>query len=183
MAGFIIRGGFPAMIVSLELRGKVAVNRQMEFFSTSYYYTMLVGRELEHVMVNKLDEALRFNQTALSLRGARQELLASNVANADTPGYKARDIDFASALQNALSGSSAKLPMVTSSGMHLEGNAGNSVMGAPVLYRRPDQMSADGNTVNMDMERAQAADNALHYEVGVVFVNAQLKNMTTALQP
>lgn len=133
------------------------------------------------MMINKLDEALRFNQTALNLRGARQELLASNVANADTPGYKARDIDFASALQNALSGTAVQ--MTKSAAMHLDGSAGSQMLGAPVLYRVPDQPSADGNTVNMDVERAQAADNALRYEVGVSFVNAQLKEMSAALQP
>lgn len=133
-------------------------------------------------MINKLDEALRFHQTALSLRSARQELLASNIANADTPGYKARDFNFATALQNAVAGSSAKLPMVTSSAMHLEGNAGGSVMGAPVQYRRPDQPSADGNTVNMDVERAQFADNALRYEASVKFTSDELKDMLAALQ-
>ncbi len=133
-------------------------------------------------MINKLDESLRFHQTALSLRGARQELLASNIANADTPGYKARDFDFASALQNAVAGTSVKLPMVTSSAQHLEGNSGSSVMGAPVMYRRPDQPSADGNTVNMDAERAQFADNALRYEASVKFTSDELKDMLTALQ-
>ncbi len=133
-------------------------------------------------MINKLDEALRFHQTALSLRGARQELLASNIANADTPNYKARDIDFASALQNALSGTSAKLPMATRSPTHLEGNTGGMLMGSPVLYRRPDQPSADGNTVNMDVERAQFADNALRYEASVKFTGDELKDMLTALQ-
>ncbi|PIY03491.1 MAG: flagellar basal body rod protein FlgB, partial [Gallionellales bacterium CG_4_10_14_3_um_filter_54_96] len=58
-------------------------------------------------MINKLDAALQFHQTALSLRGARQELLAANIANADTPNYKARDVDFASALQNAVAGTAA----------------------------------------------------------------------------
>ncbi|MCX7194004.1 MAG: flagellar basal body rod protein FlgB [Proteobacteria bacterium] len=133
-------------------------------------------------MINKLDEALRFHQSALSLRGARQELLAANIANADTPGYKARDIDFASALQNAVAGSSVKLPMATSSAMHLEGNTGSQIMGAPVQYRRPDQPSADGNTVNMDVERAQFADNALRYEASVKFTSDELKDMLAALQ-
>ncbi|MDO8206546.1 MAG: flagellar basal body rod protein FlgB [Gallionella sp.] len=133
-------------------------------------------------MINKLDEALRFNQTALSLRGARQELLASNIANADTPGYKARDINFAAALQNAVAGSSVKLPLAASSSVHLEGNSGSTVMGAPVLYRRPVQPSADGNTVDMDVERAQFADNALRYEASVKFTSEKLKDMLTALQ-
>jgi flagellar basal-body rod protein FlgB len=133
-------------------------------------------------MINKLDEALRFHQSALSLRGARQELLASNIANADTPGYKARDFNFSSALQNAVAGTAVKLPMTTSSAMHLEGNAGSTVMGTPVQYRRPDQPSADGNTVNMDVERAQFADNALRYEASVKFTSDELKDMLAALQ-
>ena len=133
-------------------------------------------------MINKLDAALQFHQTALSLRGARQELLASNIANADTPNYKARDIDFASALQNALSGSVAKLPVATSSPMHLQGNTGATLLGAPVMYRKPVQPSADGNTVDMDVERAQFADNALRYEASVKFVSDELKDVMAALQ-
>jgi len=133
-------------------------------------------------MINKLDDALRFQQTALSLRAARQELLASNIANADTPNYKARDVNFASALQNALTGTAAGLPAVKTSSMHLEGNSGASIMGTPVMYRKPLQPSADGNTVDMDMERAQFADNALRYEASVRFVSEQMKAMLTAIQ-
>ncbi|MDO8811342.1 MAG: flagellar basal body rod protein FlgB [Gallionella sp.] len=133
-------------------------------------------------MINKLDDALRFQQTALSLRAARQELLASNIANADTPNYKARDINFASALQNALAGTATELPTVKTSPMHLEGNSGASILGAPVMYRRPVQPSADGNTVDMDVERAQFADNALRYEASVRFVSEQMKAMLTAIQ-
>ena len=133
-------------------------------------------------MINKLDEAIRFHQTALSMRSARQELLASNIANADTPNYKARDIDFASALQNALSGTTTKLPVATSSPMHLEGNSGSTLFGSPVMYRRPVQPSADGNTVDMDVERAQFADNALRYEASVKFVSDELKDMLAAIQ-
>lgn len=131
-------------------------------------------------MINKLDAAMRFQQTALNLRAARQELLASNIANADTPNYKARDIDFASALQNALVGSSAQLQVAHTSPMHLEGNTGVSVLGSPVMYRKPVQPSADGNTVDMDLERAQFADNALRYEVGVNF--SGMKSMRLVLQ-
>ena len=133
-------------------------------------------------MINKLDDALRFQQTALSLRAARQELLASNIANADTPNYKARDINFASALKNALAGTSTGLPATQTSPMHMEGNSGASILGAPVMYRKPDQPSADGNTVDMDVERAQFADNALRYEASVRFVSEQMKAMLTAIQ-
>ncbi len=133
-------------------------------------------------MVNKLDDLMRFHQTALSLRSARQELLASNIANADTPNYKARDINFASALQNAMAGTSTQLPLVQTSPQHLEGNAGGSILGAPVMYRKPIQPSADGNTVDMDVERAQFTDNALRYEASVRFVSEQMKSLLSAIQ-
>jgi flagellar basal-body rod protein FlgB len=129
-----------------------------------------------------LDDALRFQQTALSLRAARQELLASNIANADTPNYKARDVDFASALQNALSGISPKLPVANTSSAHLEGSAGGSIMNTPVMYRRPMQPSADGNTVEMDVERAQFGDNALRYEASVKFISDDIKEIMQAIQ-
>lgn len=133
-------------------------------------------------MVSRLDDALRFQQTALNLRAARQELLASNIANADTPNYKARDVDFASALRGALAGTPTELSAAKTAPMHLEGNSGASLMGAPVMYRKPVQPSADGNTVDMDVERAQFADNALRYEASVMFVNARLKSILTAIQ-
>ena len=133
-------------------------------------------------MTSRIDEALQFHQTALSLRAGRQELLASNIANADTPNYKARDIDFASALQGALAGSTEKLPLAGASSRHLSGTTGESVMGAPVMYRNVLQPSADGNTVDMDVERAQFADNALRYEASVKFISDQVKDVLTALQ-
>ena len=133
-------------------------------------------------MVNKLDDALRFHQTALNLRAARQELLASNIANADTPNYKARDIDFASALQNALAGTPSRLPVMQTSLAHFGGNTGDSILGSPVMYRKPVQPSADGNTVDMDVERAQFADNALRYEASVRFVSEDLKGMLSVIQ-
>ena len=83
-------------------------------------------------MTNRIDDMFQFNQAALNLRAARQELMASNIANADTPNYKARDIDFASALQGALAGSGQKLQVADTSPQHLAGATGESVMGAPV---------------------------------------------------
>lgn len=133
-------------------------------------------------MISRLDEALRFQQTVLSLRASRQELLASNIANADTPNYKAKDVNFASALQHAMTGTSLALPTVQTSTMHLQGNAGQTIFGAEVMYRKPVQPSADGNTVDMDVERAQFADNALRYESSVKFISEQLKQMMVAIQ-
>lgn len=131
-------------------------------------------------MISRLDEAMRFQQTALNLLGARQELLASNIANADTPNYKAKDIDFASALKNAMADTSAPMQAAKTSPMHLEGYTGASILGSPVMYRKPVQPSADGNTVDMDVERAQFAVNALRYEVSVNL--AGMKSMLLALQ-
>lgn len=133
-------------------------------------------------MSSKIDNMLQFHQTALSLRAARQELLASNIANADTPNYKAKDIDFAKALQGAMSGSSTKLPLVTTAPAHFAGATGENIMGAPVMYRNVLQPSADGNTVDMDVERAQFADNALRYEASLKFVSDDVKDVLAALQ-
>ncbi|BBE51348.1 Flagellar basal body rod protein FlgB [Ferriphaselus amnicola] len=134
-------------------------------------------------MSSRIDQVMQFHQTALSLRAARQELLASNIANADTPNYKARDIDFASALQGAMAGRTGGLSMATTSSRHLEGSGQTSaLMAGQVKYRNVVQPSADGNTVDMDVERAQFADNALRYEASVKFAGDKLKDVLTALQ-
>jgi flagellar basal-body rod protein FlgB len=133
-------------------------------------------------MSSRIDDALRFNQTALSLRAARQELIASNIANADTPNFKAKDIDFASALKGAMSGAGPKLQMAATAAAHLNGDDGKTVMGAPLQYRNASQPSADGNTVDMDVELAQFADNALRYEASVKFVSDDIKKILTAIQ-
>jgi flagellar basal-body rod protein FlgB len=132
--------------------------------------------------MNSIDKALQFDRAALGLRAARQELLASNIANADTPNYKAKDIDFASALQAAMGNGVAQLPLATTQPGHFAGTTGETIMGAPVMYRKPLQPSADGNTVDMDVERAQFADNALRYEASVNFASSQIKDVLAALQ-
>jgi flagellar basal-body rod protein FlgB len=141
---------------------------------------------MEPDMISKLDDYMRFNETALSLRGQRQELLASNIANADTPHFKARDIDFASALQGALARNTppASVPAQSAPG-HLPGAGQRGDFlpnGTPVLYRMPAQGSADNNTVDMDVERNQFADNALRYEAGITLINSQIRGMMAAIQ-
>lgn len=134
-------------------------------------------------MIGKLDDALRFHETALNLRAQRQQLLASNIANADTPNYKARDIDFNQALQGALTrGGQAPSELAKTAPAHLAANAGNSVAGAPLLYRTPQQGNVDGNTVDMDVERNQFADNGLRYEAGITLIGAQIKSLLAAIQ-
>jgi len=137
--------------------------------------------------MGKLDDYLRFNETAICLREKRAQMLASNVANADTPNYKARDIDFNSALQSALqrkAGATDPASTLTKTDpVHLDGNAGNTLPdGTPILYRVPTQPSADGNTVDMNIERNQFADNAVRYEAGLTLISSQIKDMLSVIQ-
>jgi flagellar basal-body rod protein FlgB len=135
-------------------------------------------------MTSRLDDLLRVQQTALGLRAHRQEILASNIANADTPNFKARDIDFQTALKNALgngAGAGGALPMARTDSRHLAASP-SSLLDAGLLYRMETQSSVDGNTVNMDTERAQFAQNTLQYEASVTFANHILRGMQTALQ-
>ena len=139
-------------------------------------------------MIGKLDDYLRFNEAALSLRSQRQQILASNIANADTPNYKARDIDFASALQGVMARKA--LPagtLAATAPAHIGGGGGgqNAAMladGTQVQYRGVVQGAVDGNTVDMDVERNQFADNAIRYEAGIAMINHQIRGMMAAIQ-
>jgi flagellar basal-body rod protein FlgB len=133
-------------------------------------------------MIGKLDEALRFHETALSLRSQRQQLLASNIANADTPNYKARDVDFSKALQNALSGAAPAGALAKTVVAHLGVQGQPTIGGVQPQYRGTVQGSVDGNTVDMDVERNQFTDNALRYEAGLTLVSHQIKNLLSAIQ-
>lgn len=133
-------------------------------------------------MVGQLDSYLRFHQTALTLRAQRQDLLASNIANADTPQYQARDIDFAAALNGALGKGTARPALVTTAASHQQGQAATGPGGAPPLYRAVLQGSIDGNTVDMDAERSEFTDNAIRYEASVMFVTSQIKGLLAAIQ-
>ena len=129
-----------------------------------------------------LDNYLGFQQKALNLRAYRQEALASNIANADTPHYKARDMDFKSALQNALSGGSdGQLGLRQTSSKHLAGEGANP-FGSALQYRSEFQAAVDGNTVNMDIERAAFAENAVHVEALLTFIRGRVSTMQSAIQ-
>ncbi len=131
-------------------------------------------------MPDRLDELFRFQQTALDLRAYRQQLLASNIANADTPNFKARDIDFAAALQGALDGRSAKLPLAAAAPGQQEPTGVADP--APALYRSVAQPSIDGNTVDMDVERERFAENAVHYQADLAILGQKIKLMLAAIQ-
>jgi len=133
-------------------------------------------------MIDKLEASLAFNRESLNLRARRQEVLAANIANADTPNYKARDIDFAGALQRAVAqGGDGGVALATTSARHVV-QPGVLATGPELLYRTPAQASIDGNTVEMDAERVNFADNALRYETGLTVVSAKIKSLLAALQ-
>jgi len=133
-------------------------------------------------MIDKLDATFRFYQDAANLRAHRQQLIASNIANADTPHFKARDIDFKAVLEGA-SGGTRAASLITTAPNHMGYSpAGSTMGGEPLLYRTAVQGSVDGNTVDMDVERNQFADNAIHYEANLTFISDQIKTLRAAIQ-
>jgi flagellar basal-body rod protein FlgB len=139
--------------------------------------------------MNALDAAFRFNETALKIGGQRQQVIASNMANADTPGFKASDVNFADALARASgeSGTAPATPRVTLNATragHIDrgGDAGSVVLSTTDLSNRVStQPSIDGNTVDMDAERASFADNTVRYEASFSFLNHQIKTLMSAI--
>lgn len=107
------------------------------------------------------DEMFGIHSTALALRSQRMTMLASNIANAATPNYKARDLDFQAALKSA--------------------EQGQSVSSA-VRYRVPVQPSLDGNTVEMSVEQTQFAENAIAYRASLSFLQGRIGTLTRALK-
>ena len=165
-------------------------------------------------MLNRLTATLDFQGQALTLRAERQRLLASNIANADTPGYVAREMDFATSLRQATEGGLAAR-MATGSGHTLPvagspGSAGSGVStvetfqrgpavlattsgahfptaigqesGRELLYAQPAQSNLDGNSVDMDRERANFVDNSVKYEATLRFLNGSVRTMLDAIK-
>lgn len=133
-------------------------------------------------MINRIDQELNFNRNVLNLRTYRQELLASNIANADTPHYKARDIDFKAALFGSLGARLVgDVQMNKTAAGHLDAS-GSGIPGVSVQYRSEYQGAVDGNTVNMDTERSAFAENSVQVEAMITFIREQVKVMNLALQ-
>ena len=154
-------------------------------------------------MLDRITGMLQFQGQALALRAQRQQVLASNIANADTPNYQARDFAFGEALARA----TAKLPAAQGDGVQRTGIPSGSLTLAPanggepsatqgfipigasgasappaVLWRTPEQPSLDRNTVDLDRERANFADNAVRYEATLRFINGSVRNVLSAIR-
>jgi flagellar basal-body rod protein FlgB len=126
---------------------------------------------------NLLDTVFGLSGKALELWQNRSEVLASNIANADTPNYQARDIDFHQALQQA-SGQSSQLELDTPS----EGQISPTAQSADQLkYRVPLQPSMDGNTVDTQVEQSAFASNMVHYQASLSFINSSIQTLRLAI--
>ncbi|HLW26006.1 MAG TPA: flagellar basal body rod protein FlgB [Steroidobacteraceae bacterium] len=118
------------------------------------------------------------HEQALRVHGERLGVLAANLANADTPGYKARDIDFASVLSNTDAGSPLALAVTRAAHMAL----GDGLHAAADLkYRNPYQASLDGNTVEMPVEQAAFAENNVRYQASLAFINSRISELQLAI--
>lgn len=129
-------------------------------------------------MAINFDNALGIHPQALALREKRGEILASNLANADTPDYKARDLDFKTVFQQTLTSKSSDLNR--SQQGHLASR--NNILGADLLYRNPLQASLDGNTVETHIEQAKYAENAVQYQASLRFINDDFSGLMTAIK-
>jgi len=126
------------------------------------------------------DSALGIHQQALSLRTKRTEMLASNIANADTPGYKAIDLDFKAALQQSVNERKNAGALTTTHSNHIALNT--SANNVETLYRVPNQSSLDGNTVDEQLEKSAFAENALRYQASLEFLGGKFRGMLSALK-
>ena len=148
-------------------------------------------------MIANMVGTLDFDSKALVLRAERQRIIASNIANADTPGYAARDLDFKAAM-NAASGSNQNIAMATANGsnpgsnglatahdrhIRLPGLPGGTVgTTSNLAYTSQSQPTADSNSVDLDRERANFADNSVRYEATLRFINGRSKTLLSAIQ-
>ena len=130
-------------------------------------------------MIPKLTESLDFHSQALMLRAERQRLIASNIANADTPGYQARDFDFAQALRQATGGAPATGQGIAAGVM---ATAGNGRTAPSLRYATPSQTSLDNNSVDMNRERGAFAENAIRYESTLRFINGNVRTTLDAMK-
>jgi len=131
-------------------------------------------------MAISFDKALGVHPHAMLIRSQRAEMLATNIANADTPGYKAKDIDFASALKTAKSNQLSGNTMVRTNEKHIAG--GTRSVASNELFRRPNQTdTGDGNSVDIQVERNLYTQNAMEYQASVQFLNGKFKGLKKAL--
>lgn len=150
-------------------------------------------------MMDKLKESMAFQSQALQMRSKRQSVISSNISNAETPGYKAVDVDFSKALSEATGtkvspmsapeGAARLRPTVSTAGVvkthqaHLSGRpVDNTEFSRNVKFRRGDTASLDGNSVNIERERAAFAENTVKFEASLRSLNGRIKTLKAAMK-
>ena len=133
-------------------------------------------------MVISLDNVFGIHTQALSLYAQRSSVLASNLANVDTPNFKAQDIDFKGILSRASSKGSDATRMAATQTGHIGASSSGSGFEVERFYRQPDQPSLDGNTVEVQKEQAAFTDNAMRYMATLRFVTGRVQGMMLALK-
>jgi flagellar basal-body rod protein FlgB len=124
------------------------------------------------------DNIFGIHEQALLLHGQRLGVLAANLANADTPGYKARDIDFSAVLSGTQG--ETELPLQVTQASHITFSDAEQPS-AELKYRNPYQSSLDGNTVEMPVEQAAFSENNVRYQASLNFINLQISDMQLAI--
>lgn len=128
-----------------------------------------------------LDNYFGIHQQSLSLRSQRNTVIANNLANADTPGFKARDYDFKAVLAQAGGPPASGEQLRVTHNRHLGGSDGSGATG-PLLYRVPMQPAQDGNTVEQDREQAAFAENSVRYQASLQFLSSRIQSMVNVLK-
>jgi flagellar basal-body rod protein FlgB len=131
--------------------------------------------------MSSITQHVAFLSQAMDLRTQRHQTLASNIANADTPNYKARDFSFEEAMRNSMAGrtEAGGIALNTTSSGHLQGSGLSGP--AALKFRSETQSAVDGNTVDMDVERSHIAENALQYQIVSQLISEKFKGMRSAL--
>jgi flagellar basal-body rod protein FlgB len=125
------------------------------------------------------DNIFGIHEQALTVHGQRLSVLAANLANADTPGYKARDIDFSEVLSQSQV-EPASMPLKITQAAHITFSDSDSPAGE-LKYRNPYQASLDGNTVEMPVEQAAFAENNVRYQASLNFINLRISELQLAI--
>jgi flagellar basal-body rod protein FlgB len=128
-------------------------------------------------VVRMFENIFGIHEQALLLHGQRVGILATNLANADTPNYKARDIDFGAVLSKS---DAAPLPLAMTQASHITMND-SAMPSADLKYRNPYQASLDGNTVEMPVEQAAFSENNVRYQASLGFINLKIAQLTLAI--
>lgn len=127
-----------------------------------------------------IDRVFSIHDDAMQLRSRRSSILAANIANADTPGYKARDMDFASMMKQAEAGQGKGFSMARTNERHL--SVQNNSVDPDIKYRNPLHPALDGNTVDSHVEQAKFSENAVQYQTSLTFLNSKIAGFKLALK-